>query len=103
MAVLAGFPQVFCKFSGLVTEAAPGAGMDAIAPYAEALLELFGPQRLIFGSDWPVVTTHQPYDIWWNWAHRLTASLSAGDRAAIFGGTARAFYGLPASGILVKS
>jgi L-fuconolactonase len=96
MAVMAGFPQVFCKFSGLVTEAAPGAPIDAIAPYAEALLELFGPRRLIFGSDWPVVTTHQPYATWWDWAHLLTASLPADDRAALFGGTAQRFYGLPA-------
>ncbi len=96
MAVMAGFPHVTCKFSGLVTEAAPDAPIDAIAPYAEALLELFGPQRLIFGSDWPVVTTHQPYATWWDWAHRLTASLSADDRSALFGGTATAFYRLAA-------
>jgi L-fuconolactonase len=94
MAVMAGFSHVHCKFSGLVTEAAQGAPIDAIAPYAEALLELFGPERLIFGSDWPVVTTHRPYATWWDWAHRLTAALPAAAQAAIFGGTAERFYGL---------
>jgi len=95
MAVMAGFPHVMCKFSGLVTEALPGGPIDAVLPYAEALLELFGPARLIWGSDWPVVTTHQSYATWWDWAHRLTASLGAADQSAIFGGNARAFYGLP--------
>jgi L-fuconolactonase len=94
MAALAGFAHVRCKFSGLITEAAQGAGMAAIRPYAETLLELFGPQRLIFGSDWPVLTTHSDYATWWDWAHRLTADLSAADQAAIFGGNAVAFYRL---------
>jgi L-fuconolactonase len=94
MAVLADFPQVRCKFSGLVTEAWEGAPMAAIAPYAEALLELFGPDRLIFGSDWPVVTLRRDYATWISWARALTAHLSAAERAAIFGGNAINFYGL---------
>lgn len=98
MAVLAAFPHVMCKFSGLVTEAAVGAPFEAIKPYADTLLELFGPGRLIFGSDWPVVTTHRDYATWWEWAHRLTGHLAAGDRAAVFGGNAMAFYGLSKAG-----
>jgi L-fuconolactonase len=94
MSVLAEFPHVTCKFSGLVTEAAFGAPIDAIAPYAEALLELFGPDRLIFGSDWPVVTTHRDYATWWDWAHRLTADLTPAEQVAIFGGNAERFYRL---------
>ena len=94
MAALASFPHVRCKFSGLVTEAAPGAPLDAIRPYAETLLELFGPQRLIFGSDWPVLTTRQDYATWWDWSHRLTAQLSPGERNAVFGENAMSFYGL---------
>lgn len=94
MAVLASFPHVRCKFSGLVTEAWEGAPMAAIAPYAEALLELFGPQRLIFGSDWPVVTLRSDYATWMRWARTLTAHLAPSEQAAIFGGNAIAFYGL---------
>ena len=94
MAVLAAFPHVHCKFSGLVTEAALGAPIEAIKPYAEALLDLFGPSRLIFGSDWPVVTTHRDYATWWEWAHTLTADLSESEQGAIFGGNASAFYRL---------
>ncbi len=94
MAVLASFPHVRCKFSGLVTEAAPGAPLDAIRPYAETLLELFGPQRLIFGSDWPVLTARQDFATWWDWSHRLTEHLPQADRDAVFGQNAIAFYGL---------
>ena len=94
MADLASFPHVRCKFSGLVTEAAPDAPAASIAPYAEALLELFGPQRLMFGSDWPVVTLRCGYADWWRQAHQLAASLAEADRAALFGGTAERFYGL---------
>ncbi len=91
MATLAGFPHVMCKFSGLITEAAQGAPYDAIRPYAETLLELFGASRLIFGSDWPVLTTHRDYATWWHWAHRLT---NGHDQGAIFGGNAIRFYRL---------
>ena len=94
MAVLAAFPHVRCKLSGLVTEATPGAPLDAIRLYADTLLELFGPQRLIFGSDWPVLTTRQDYATWWNWSHRLTAHLTSAERDAVFGQNAIAFYGL---------
>ncbi len=94
MVVLASFPHVRCKFSGLVTEAAPDAPATSITPYAEALLELFGPQRLMFGSDWPVVTLRCGYADWWDQAHQLAAHLAESDRDALFGGTAERFYGL---------
>ena len=94
MADLASFPHVRCKFSGLVTEAAPDAPASSIVSYAEALLELFGPQRLMFGSDWPVVTLRCGYADWWRQAHHLAAHLTEADRGALFGGTAERFYGL---------
>ena len=54
MVRLAALPNVLCKLSGLLTEAG-GREPEAVRPYAETLLELFGPDRLIFGSDWPVL------------------------------------------------
>ncbi|MGI4954228.1 MAG: amidohydrolase family protein, partial [Janthinobacterium lividum] len=56
--------------------------------------ELFGPQRLMFGSDWPVVTLRCGYADWWRQAQQLAANLAEADRAALFGGTAERFYGL---------
>ncbi len=94
LAAVAAFPHVRCKFSGLVTEAAPGAPLDALRPYAEELVRLFGAQRLIFGSDWPVLTTRQDYATWWDWAHALLAQLTPAERDAVFGTNASAFYRL---------
>lgn len=94
MAAVASFPHVRCKLSGLVTEAAPGATIETIRPYAETLLELFGPSRLIFGSDWPVCTLRCDYATWWDWANALTSGLNRADRDAVFGGNAASFYRL---------
>jgi L-fuconolactonase len=94
MAELAAVPRLRCKLSGLVTEAAPGAPVEAVRPYAEALLELFGPARLIFGSDWPVCTLRCTYMDWWRWAQGFASGLTEAERDAVFGGNAAAFYGL---------
>ncbi len=94
LAAVAAFPHVRCKFSGLVTEAAPDAPLDALRPYAEELVRLFGPDRLIFGSDWPVLTTRLDYATWWSWAHALLAHLAPSEVDAVFGANAASFYGL---------
>jgi L-fuconolactonase len=94
LAAVAAFPHVRCKFSGLVTEAAPGASVDALRPYADALVQAFGPGRLMFGSDWPVLTARQDYATWWAWAHELLADLPSAECRAVFGDNAALFYRL---------
>jgi L-fuconolactonase len=94
IAVLAKLPQVHCKLSGLGTEAAPGWNDDTLRPYVSHLIEQFGAWRLMWGSDWPVLDMNGDYPAWHACARRLTETLSGGERAAIFGGTACAFYGL---------
>lgn len=96
--VAAAVPHAMCKLSGLVTEAAPGAAVEAFRPYADALLDLFGPARLVWGSDWPVVTLRRPYPEWHAMALALTAGLTEAERGAVFGGNAVAFYGLAPRG-----
>ena len=83
-----------CKLSGLVTEAGPGWNEQRLRPYVEVLLESFGPSRLMWGSDWPVVNLASDYMGWIKMAETLTRHLSTAERAAIFGGNAAAFYGL---------
>ncbi len=83
-----------CKLSGLATEAAPGWTAETLRPYVDVLLEAFGPERLMFGSDWPVLTENGDYVGWLAAAATLTAELSEADRAQVFGGTAARFYGL---------
>jgi L-fuconolactonase len=85
-----------CKLSGLVTEAGPGWTEEALRPYVDVLIEAFGPARLMWGSDWPVVNEAGGYAAWRAAAEALTSGLSGDGRALIFGGTAAAFYGIGA-------
>jgi L-fuconolactonase len=88
--------RALCKLSGLATEAAPGWTVETLRPYVDVLLEAFGPGRLMFGSDWPVLTGIGDYLGWFTAAEALTAGLGEAERAQVFGGTAAAFYGLEA-------
>lgn len=92
IAALAARPNTFCKLSGLVTEAAAGWTEATLSPVVIHLLACFGPQRLLWGSDWPVVTLRASYGQWFEAARNLTATLSESDRAAIFGGNAARIY-----------
>ncbi|MEU4085641.1 amidohydrolase family protein [Streptomyces aureus] len=88
-------PNTVCKLSGLVTEADPAHRTAGdLRPYADTVLEAFGPARLMFGSDWPVCTTAATYGQVVSMAEELTAELAEGERRAVFGGTASRVYGL---------
>ncbi len=92
-------PNVFCKLSGMVTEADPRAWTRALLePYAHAALEAFGPSRVMFGSDWPVCLTACSYSQWLATVLELCGGLSAAERERVLGGTARRAYGLDARG-----
>lgn len=83
-----------CKLSGLATEAAADWTTADLAPYVDVLIDAFGPSRLMWGSDWPVVIEGGGYARWHAAAHALTAALTPAERDAVFGETAAAFYGL---------
>ncbi len=88
-------PNVWCKLSGLVTEADHADWTpDHLAPFAKAALQAFGPRRLMWGSDWPVCLLASEYGRWLATAEALVADDSASDRDWIFGGTATECYGL---------
>jgi L-fuconolactonase len=84
----------FVKLSGLATEAAPGWDAQTLAPYVTVLLDAFGPARVMWGSDWPVLNVAGNYEQWHDVAQTLTAGLPEDDRDLVFGGTAARFYGL---------
>ncbi|MGO4171701.1 amidohydrolase family protein [Bosea sp. TAF32] len=92
IAALAARPNTACKLSGLVTEAGPGWTDATLEPAVSHLLACFGPQRLLWGSDWPVATLRSSYGQWHASAERLTATLSEPERAALFGGNAARIY-----------
>jgi L-fuconolactonase len=91
----ARFPNVHCKLSSLVTQADWKRWTVAdLRPYVHVALDLFGPDRLMWGSDWPVCLLASSYQRWMNAARELLAPLSNSDRSKILGGTAARFYGL---------
>ena len=92
---LACHPNVSCKLSGLVTEAAwQGLKRADFAPYLEVALEAFGPKRLMLGSDWPVCLLAAEYPDVVGIVTEFIARLSDSEQALILGGTASRFYGL---------
>ena len=82
------------KFSALVTEADDGWSAQDIRPFARHILDAFGAERVMWGSDWPVCRLQAEYVDWHDMAQDFTAHLSDAERAMIFGGTAARFYGL---------
>ena len=91
---IAEFPEAHCKFSGLLTEAAPGASADDLRECAETLLDAFGENRLLWGSDWPVLNLAADYDRWLEMSDALLSSVSPEGRAKITGENAARFYRL---------
>jgi L-fuconolactonase len=87
--------NVFCKVSGMVTEAdwktwTP----EKLKPYLDVAVEAFGPERLIAGSDWPVCLVACSYERWWQLLREYFASFSQTERAEVFGGNAIGVYDL---------
>jgi len=92
MSALAEHSRLTCKLSGLVTEANSDWTLETLRPVVAHLLATFGPERLIFGSDWPVVTLRASYGQWIGTAETLLADLTEAQRIAVFGGNARKLY-----------
>ena len=94
---LAAMPHALCKVSGLVTEALDAAGEfhpDKVRRYLDTALDLFGPQRLMFGSDWPVCLLATSYARVTAIVESWSARLSPSEREALWSGTAQRAYSL---------
>ena len=92
---LAERENVYCKLSGMVTEAEYGAwSYDRLVPYMDAVIEAFGPQRVMFGSDWPVCLLSAGYEEWVGIVARYLQPLSDDEQDAVWHGTAEKAYGL---------
>ncbi len=87
--------DVHCKLSGLVTEAGADWDVARLRPVVDRLFELFGAERLLWGSDWPVVELAGGFAAWRDATHELLRGRSDAERRAILGENARRFYGLP--------
>lgn len=89
MEKIARTTSVFCKLSGLATEANPGWTVATLKPYARHVIDCFGPERVMWGSDWPVLELNGNYPQWHAAAMQIVGATGAD---AIFGGTAAKFY-----------
>ncbi|MEM9828384.1 MAG: amidohydrolase family protein [Planctomycetota bacterium] len=88
--------NVWCKWSGVATEVRDDDwNIETIRPYFDTVLEAFGPERMMFGSDWPVCLLATEYGRWQSVTEQLIAALTPSEQAAIRGGTAAHFYNLP--------
>jgi len=94
MRLIATNPRVHCKLSGLSTEAASDWSVETLRPYVEHLFACFGAQRMLWGSDWPVVDLGGGYARWQEATAALLASLTYAERRGVLGDNARRFYGL---------
>ena len=94
LAAVAADCRTHIKLSGLVTEAAAEWQVADLKPVAETVLAAFGPDRVMWGSDWPVLNLAGTYDQWVAATEELLAGLDAAGQAAVRGGTAVRFYGL---------
>ncbi|PRX52733.1 L-fuconolactonase [Nonomuraea fuscirosea] len=92
LARAAACPGVYAKVSGLNTAAAPDWTGEDLRPYVEHAVELFGPDRLMFGSDWPVATLAGDYARVWRETRAALSGLDEAGKAQVLGGTATRFY-----------
>ena len=93
---LASLPNVVCKISGVVAYCGPDQDPEAaVRPYVEHCLERFGPDRVVWGGDWPVVNLRMQLPEWVAITTRLVAGLSEAEREKLFAGNAARVYRLP--------
>lgn len=95
MRAVAQYEQVYCKISGMVTEADWKAWTkDDFAPYLDVIVKAFGTNRIVYGSDWPVCLVAATYEKQLAIVQDYFSSFSADEQAAFFGGNAINFYHL---------
>jgi L-fuconolactonase len=94
IAALAGQPNVICKISGIIAQVPKTWSADDLAPIVNNCLDSFGPDRVIFGSDWPVCLLGAPLNEWLAALRQIIAGRSAADQQKLLSGNAIRFYGL---------
>jgi L-fuconolactonase len=90
IAAIARYTPVFCKLSGIATEARSGWTTDTLKPYAQHVISSFGADRVMWGSDWPVLELNGSYPTWHDAAQSIVGQRV--ENTKIFGGTAAKFY-----------
>jgi len=94
MKELSHYENVYCKFSGILTEVGKNYSKSQIDPYVEFIFEIFTPKKLMWGSDWPVLTMAENYSNWFDLAMNYCQMLSDDEKLDIFSNTTNNFYNL---------
>ena len=94
IARIAAETTAFCKLSGMLNEAGPSPQPGAVGRWARHVLTCFGPHRVVWGSDWPVLELAGSYAGWWNESRQILSGLDAAAQAAVMGGNAQRLYRL---------
>ena len=95
LAALATFDNVFCKLSGMVTEANWNAwNYEQLEPFIDEVFETFGPDRIMYGSDWPVCLLAGGYSDQFSVVQKYISRLSATEKQKVLGENAKRFYDL---------
>ncbi len=94
IAGLAAHENVWCKLSGLLTEASEAWCPEDLVPYAARVVECFGHERVLYGSDWPVLTLAGDYGTWYGFTERFTRGWSVSERSRFYGDNAARVYDL---------
>ena len=94
MTELSNASNVYCKFSGILTEVGPDYTKEQLDPYIDFILNTFGSDKLMWGSDWPVLTMADNYSNWFDLAMNYCNSFSEDEKNKIFSRNATQFYSL---------
>ncbi|MDO6746723.1 amidohydrolase family protein [Gilvimarinus sp. 1_MG-2023] len=94
LAAVAKCSNVYCKLSGLLNEAGSQPRFSSVVPAIDHVLQCFGPKRVMWGSDWPVIRLAGHYDSWVRDCRSYLSSLSVDDQAWVWGRSAQQFYSL---------
>jgi L-fuconolactonase len=94
LAKLAGRKNTICKISGIIARAPLGWTADDLAPVVNYCLDTFGPERVVFGGDWPVCLLGGPLMSWIEALEKIVAGRPAAERTALWSGNAMKFYSL---------
>ena len=86
--------MTYCKLSGLVTEAGTDWRVDDLRRYIDYVLEAFGPARILWGSDWPVLLSASAYRRWLDACRLCLEDLTELERGLVFAGAARRAYNI---------
>jgi L-fuconolactonase len=98
LGALAAMENVFCKVSGMIPNAPPDWTVERLAPYVDRVVEAFGFERLMFGSDWPIMDANGgSYRRWVDALTRILSGTAEAEMRRIFRETAVEFYGLDGS------